>query len=217
MANKQNEEAIFHTDEQELLQVSGIQHTEGDTNQEENRAEATDSRTPTVFSPKLMERLSRLEQFCYEHNSSRSRSRSNSVPRPSVINPSRSPSSRHHRRSSRRNRSRSRRHRPTKRSPRRKHRRQNSTRRDHRRRYRSRSSSQSDQNYSSSAPDSYSSSSDSSDRSTSRDSHRRNSKSSSSVKEGSFPFNGDTYIYFNKKRHSHVGEETCNRIRWETL
>ena len=91
MANKQNEEAISHTDEPDL-QVSGIQHTEGDTTQEENRAEATDSRIPTVVSPEIMERLNQLEQFCYEHNSSRSRSRSNSVHRPSVINPSRSPS-----------------------------------------------------------------------------------------------------------------------------
>ena len=174
----------------------------------------------TIHDHGILERLANLER---EHTKRlrESRSRSRSVQRSSRRYRSRSPRSRSSRsrsrgRSSRRHRPRSfrrsgsRDHRSSFRSERR-DRRHYSGKRDSRKRERSRS--QSDRGSSFIDSEGEYSDSTQSDRSNSRDSRKRRNYSESEG-EGSFPYKGETYVYFDKRRHSHVDSDS-SRILWD--
>ena len=212
-SNSQNAEVIQSDDydSQQDKEVSQISVRENIRREREQEEHSNPNKPHTSYDSDLRERLAWLEQ-AYERQKELSRSRSRSVHRSSRRYRSRSPRSRSRGRASRKYRSRSSRgHRSSYRSPRRHHRSHDSDKYDSRGRKRYRSKS--DQGHTTSGSESEYYTSDSSDRSSSRESRKRRNRDSSDSEGESFPFQGEMYVHFNKRRHSHVKNES-SRIRW---
>ena len=218
MENNTQSSEFNHSEQIDSQRKGGICQGRDSSSGELEQGGASGSNNPhTQFVVSgILERLDNLERGGYKR-SKRDRSQSRSPHRSFRRHRSRSPRSRSRARSPRRFRSRSfrksrsRGHSSSSR-PERRDRCHYSSNYNYRKRERSRSRS----HYSSSKPDSDYSDSVYSDRSSSRDSNKRRNRyysDSDSESDESFPYNGETYIRFNKRKHSHV-EGKAKRILW---